>query len=226
MDAGGFAAAVLELRRGRLHGINVTMPHKLLAAEACDELTAVAARAGSVNTLWMSDGKLWGDSTDVAGIRAAWEPLPLGPALVLGSGGAAAAALLALEGRPLRVAARRRDRAAELVDRTEVDALVIDWDGLGANGEVVVNATPLGMHGEQLPAGVLDGATGLFEMPYGAGETPAVRTARAAGLPVVDGTEMLLHQAAASFRLWTASDPSLEAMREVLRSDHSPGSNR
>ena len=215
VDADGVAAAVEEIRAGVLDGANVTMPHKRLAAAAADVLTADAARARSVNTLAAEGGEVVGTSTDVEGIRRAWGGLPAGPALILGAGGAAAAALLALEGRPLRVAARVPERAAAVIELTGVEAEVAGWTE-GPGGAVVVNATPIGMHGDGLPEHFVAGAGGLFDMPYRSGETPTIAAARAAGLPVVEGLEMLLHQAARSFELWTDRTAPLEAMRAAL----------
>lgn len=224
VDAAGMEAAVEEIRTGRLDGANVTMPHKGVAARLADVLEPDAARAGSVNTLLMRDGLVVGASTDVEGIRRAWGHLPAGPVLILGAGGAAAAALLALEGRPLTVAARRVEAAQELVLRTGVDARVAEW-GKPVDGAVIVNATALGMHGEQLPDGLLRTAIGLFDMPYGSAQMPAVVTATANGLPVVEGVEMLISQGALSFELWTGVFPSLSGMRAGIEDDHSPGSN-
>jgi shikimate dehydrogenase len=79
-----------------------------------------------------------------------------------------------------------------------------------------VNATPLGMRGEAIPAAVLTGASGYFEMSYASGETPAMRAASTADLPVASGTEMLLGQAAASFHLWTGRDAPIDVMRAAL----------
>ena len=220
VDENGMAAAIDEIRRGELDGANVTMPHKRLAAALVDELSAEAARAGSVNTLMVRDGAVVGASTDVAGIRLAWDGLPHGPALILGSGGAAAAALLALEGRPLVVSARRGTAANRLIERTGVAADHTEWASPVA-GAVIVNATPLGMAGESLPPGLLEVASGLFDMPYGALPTEAANTAVALGIPVVAGVEMLVAQAALSFELWTGVEAPIAAMRAVLEADHS-----
>jgi shikimate dehydrogenase len=224
VDAAGMQAAVEELRRGELDGANVTMPHKSLAAALTDELGADAARAGSVNTLSVQAGRIRGVTTDVEGIRKAWKPLADGPVLLLGAGGAAAAALLALKGRPLTVAARRAEAADALIARTGIAAAIAPW-GEPISDAVVVNATALGMRGEHLPEGILERAAGLFDMPYGSVPTPAVELARAIGLPVVDGLGMLLSQAALSFQLWTGVTPSLSVMRAAIGADHSPGSN-
>lgn len=215
VDADGMRSAVEDVRGGRLDGANVTMPHKRLAAELCEDLTDLARRAGSVNTLMRCPGGVCGESTDVTGIRDAWDGLPTEPVLVLGAGGAAAAALLAFEDRPVYISARREEAAAGLLDRLEVEGTVIPW-GDPLSGGVVVNATPIGMGGESLPSTVLDSAAGLFDMPYGPESTPAVEALTARGLPVVAGAEMLLFQAVASFRLWTGREPPLAAMRRAI----------
>jgi shikimate dehydrogenase len=220
----GMKGAVAELRAGGLDGANVTMPHKRIAHQLADEVGPDAARAGSVNTLLRRGSKVVGESTDVEGIRRAWGSLPDGPVLLLGAGGAAAAALLALEGRPLTVSARRPEAAQGLLERTGVEGTVLGW-AEALPGAVVVNATPIGMSGEVLPSGLLEAATGLFEMPYGMAQTGAVSTALDLGLPVVEGVEMLLQQAALSFEMWTAVSAPISAMRAVLEADHSPESN-
>lgn len=217
VGATGMAVAVDDVRQGRLTGANVTMPHKRLAADLCDEVAADASRAGAVNTLVRSDGKVTGHNTDVAGIRLAWERngLPTSAVLIIGAGGAAAAALLALEGMAVSISGRNPEATRRLVERVGVDASLLPW-GTPVAGAVVVNATPLGMAGEELPSTVLEAADGLFDMAYGALPTPAVATARRRGIPVADGPAMLLGQAGASFRLWTGLDPSESAMRQAL----------
>lgn len=219
VDATGFTAALAEMRAGSLDGANVTMPHKRLARRLSDRCGEAARRAGAVNTLVAVAGEVIGHNTDVAGVRAAWSHNrldPAGPVLVLGAGGAAASALVALEGRPITLSARRPETAVALIEATGVTASVKPF-GCGVVGATVVNATPLGMGGEVLPHGVLEACAGLFEMAYAAGKTPAERVVAARGLPVSTGTEMLVAQAAESFRLWTGREASLDAMRRAVR---------
>lgn len=221
VDVGGMHAAAAELREGALDGANITMPHKVLAAELADHVDAEARRAGSVNTWLRRAGQLWGFSTDVEGVRRVWDrrSLPEGPVLILGSGGAAAAALVALEGSRLAVQARSRERAAALCRRVGVDVTVEPW-GRAAAGRVVVNCTPLGMKGEELPLR-LDCA-GLVDMAYGPEPTPAVREVEPSGVPIADGLDLLAAQAEASFRLWTGVDPPEGLMEEIARKASSP----
>jgi len=214
VDAMGFLDAVAAIRHGELDGANVTMPHKALAYGSCDRRSESAERAGAVNVLSHGDGgSVLGDNTDVLGIRAAWRWAGLpeeGPVTILGAGGAAAAALIALEGRPLQVMARDEARAQALVNRTGVAAAVLAWSAAPA-GAAIVNATPIGMGGENLGAGVLDAATGLLDMAYGDVATPAVETMHSRGRPVAEGLDMLVGQAVAAFEIWTGEtvDPAI-----------------
>ncbi|MEA2022908.1 MAG: shikimate dehydrogenase [Actinomycetota bacterium] len=218
VDATGMVIAVDEIRYGRLHGANVTMPHKHLAFELADRVAEGALRSGAVNTLVRDRGEVWGHNTDVDGIRAVWaeKGLPDGaPVLILGSGGAAAAAVVALAEHTIMVTARRPNAAASLLTRTRIDGAVQPW-GTAVDGAVIVNATPLGMNGEAIPDGVLDGAAGFFDLAYGTDEAPSVARARTLGIPVTDGRDMLLAQAAVSFEIWTGVKAPIDVMRTAF----------
>ena len=166
---------------------------------------------------WPKTARWWGTTPTSGGLRLAreWAGIPAAaPVLVLGAGGAAAAALVAFAGSSLIVATRRRGGGAgagRLPGRPGAGGAL---GGAGPGG-VVVNATPLGMQGEALPPGVVEEARGLIDLPYGAEATPAVATARRRGLPVADGLEVLVAQAALSFRLWTGREAPLDVMRRA-----------
>lgn len=218
VDSEGMKHAAQEIRDGRLDGANITMPHKRLARLLSDEVEADAARAGSVNTWRRVGAGLVGASTDITGIRRLWarRELPVGEVLILGSGGAAAAALVALEGAGIRIAARRAEQVRALLEATEVVGEIARW-GAAAAGAVVVNATPLGMRGERLPGSTIAGAGGLVDMAYGPTETPAVSAARARGIPVADGIDLLVAQAEDAFFLWTGQYPPEGLMEATAR---------
>lgn len=218
VDRYGMRRAADDLRSGRLAGANVTMPHKVLAAGLADQRSGAVVRSGGANTLWMENGRLQADSTDPEGVRFAWQHARLpgdAPVLLLGAGSAAAAALLALGDRDVRVAARRPEAAHDLVARVGSKAVVAPW-GQPVAGAVLVNATPLGMRGEALPAGVLDEAGGLLELAYGRGETPAEAVLAARGLPVASGKLVLVGQGAASFAIWTGVEVPPTVMLAAL----------
>jgi len=213
------AAAVTELRDGELDGINITMPLKEAAAAMAETLTAEASVSMSVNTLRHRAGAVEGHSTDVIASRTAFSDERFdgaAPVLILGSGGAAAAALASASGRTVYVAARDRDRAAALVARVGAEAAVVRF-GAGVVGALVVNATPIGMDGEGLPPGVTGPASGIIDLAYGGEETRTVSEARRSGLPVMDGVEFLVLQAAASFEWWTGLCAPVEVMLQAAR---------
>jgi len=216
VDAAGVYRACAEMRAGDLDGANVTMPHKRVAAAAADRLAPEAARCGAVNTLVGEAAEVVGHNTDVGGLvlARAWAGIPDGPVLVLGTGGAAAAALVAFGAAALSVSGRRPGAGRALAADLGVEAEEVPW-GRPVPGVVVVNATPLGMQGEPLPAGLVDEATGLIDLPYGAAPTPAVAAARREGRPTADGLDLLVAQAALSFRLWTGGEAPVDVMRRA-----------
>jgi shikimate dehydrogenase len=217
-DERGVAQHAVRLRAGKLDGANITMPHKARAAALSDRVAGPARRTGAANTWVRVGGDIVGHNTDVAGVGHAWRwaGLPVdAPVLVLGAGGAAAAALVALEGRHLFVSARHAASISRLIDVTGVGAEPLSW-GQMVPGAVLVNATPLGMNGEELPEGMVDAAAGIFDMAYAHRPTPAAARAMELGLPAADGPTMLLGQAIESFRLWTGRTAPLDAMRAAL----------
>ncbi len=228
--AGNGAAAVDAFRTLGLSGLNVTMPHKADCAARCDELTPDAAALGAVNTVWTgADGQVRGDSTDGEGFLRSLTAAGIEPGaqrvLLLGAGGAARAIARALGrvGADLTVAARRIDaaeacaavasggRAIDTVDVAQLDAVV----GVAT---LVVNATPIGMHGEAQPfsSTALHEGQIVVDTVYHPLETPLLAAARAAGADARPGTGMLLHQAALAFEHFTGQPAPLDAMQRAL----------
>jgi shikimate dehydrogenase len=116
------------------------------------------------------------------------------------------------------VEARRADQAAD-VQRLALEAGANLLDGT-ARPRLVINATPLGLHGELLPERfrALDADQLALDLVYGPEPTPFVRMARAAGARSWDGLGMLVAQAGASFERWTGVAAPLSAMWEAARS--------
>jgi shikimate dehydrogenase len=218
VDTAGMVLAVDEIRYGRLNGANVTMPHKNLAFELADRVAEAALRSGAVNTFVRSAGEVWGYNTDVDGIQAVWEGagLPVdAPILILGTGGAAAGALVAVAEGDVAISGRSSQAAGDLLVRVRVDGAVVQW-GSPVKGAVVINATPLGMHGESLPDEILAGASGFFDLPYGPHAPPSGPRARKWGVPVADGRDMLVAQAATAFEIWTGEPAPIDVMRSAF----------
>lgn len=226
VDAADVAAVIGALGAVGCAGANVTVPHKLAAHAACDELTGAAVTTGAVNTLWWSGRRLHGDNTDVTGFgRVLAQHGGDGPAVVLGTGGAARAVVVALDsaGRAVMVVGRRPDAAAEVaslaadgrpVDLADRDAVAEVVTGAGT----VVNATPLGMHGEVLPEPFHDlrPTQVAHDLVYVDGTTAFLADARAAGATAVDGRALLAAQAEDAFERWTGVRPPTALFGQLL----------
>ncbi len=222
-------------------GANVTIPHKLLALEAADTATPVARAVGAANTLVFEDGAVHAENTDVEGfLTALRERAPEAPgglrALVLGAGGAGRAvvfALLQAGAARVEVWNRHPERAAALVSDLSVAAGATDLVAAANPSleriDLLVNATSVGMlspgshpsatedpHAiKELPllADELSDRLIVVDLVYRQDRTPLVRAALARGLRCADGIDVLVHQGAASFRLWTGMHAPLGAMR-------------
>jgi shikimate dehydrogenase len=205
-------------------GANVTMPHKTQAAELADSLSEDAAHLKSVNTLAAGPDGLAGHNTDAPGFDrflrrdAGFDPGGRS-ALLFGAGGAARACALALArgGLASLVVALRDPARAALLERT-LDGLgtrvtVIGVDAApAAASDLVINATPLGAHGELLPLPPLHADMLVVDLLYRPKVTPMQSAARTAGAAAFGGLGLLLHQAALSFELWTGQPPPLAVM--------------
>lgn len=203
-----------------ISGLSVTMPHKADAARACDTLTVDATALGVVNTVVLRpDGTIWGDSTDGEGLVRSLTDAGLEVAgtsvLVVGAGGAARAAVLALgrAGAAVTVTARRLEAAEEAANLAPA-ARAARWDaGLGEKFDVVLNATPVGMAGETLPISAPGSGQWAVDLIYQPAETPFLAAAAARGARVVGGLGMLVHQAVLGFEAMTGHPAPLAAMR-------------
>jgi shikimate dehydrogenase len=220
-----------------LVGFNVTMPYKRAALELCDEVAMAAQMAGAVNTIHCKDGKLVGYNTDGRGLLEALEMeagfTPAGThAVIVGAGGAAGAAAVALIlGKAARVTVVNRsiDSAEELVGRlsSHAGATVLEASGSEQESRVafesanlIVNATSVGMHPDDaspVPGGIVGPGQVVYDMVYGTHEpTALLEQSRRAGAVALDGLGMLVCQGATSVDIWHTSAQT-RTPRDVMR---------
>lgn len=216
-DAGAIIrlAALLPLK-----GLSVTIPFKTDVMRHLDEIDEHATAIGAVNTVVRCGGRMYGHNTDWLGVRIPLAHRRGGRAVVLGAGGAAAAAVYALRTLDMEVTVlSRRPEAA----RTLAERFRCRWGALeefkGSDADVVVHTTPVGMEPDTrslLAAGDLEQGTTVFDLVYTPPETPLIRAAREAGCETIPGTEMFVHQAVEQFRLITGIAVTPELVREML----------
>lgn len=224
--------AVRGLAAAGCAGLNVTIPHKSAVLPVCSSQSDAVRAIGAANTLVPDGaGRFRAENTDAAGfLRALDEDAPLAldgaEVLLVGGGGAARAVAFALRGRGarLRVSNRTPARAAALGEPVPFTPEALDR--AAAEAALVVNATSLGLHADEVPpelplAGIGPGQV-VVDAVYRPGGTPWLTAVAATGARTVDGLAMLLHQGAAAFREWTGLEPPVDVMRAALGSRTSP----
>lgn len=230
-DEGGFARALAEFAASGGRGLNVTLPFKLQALAAADDASEDARLAGAANALRFEGGRIEARNFDGIGlVRDITHNLGAALAgrrvLVLGAGGATRGALrpLALAGAAeILVANRTADKARALAEELAPHAGTWALHGGGFDAlpgaapfDVVINATSASLSGDAPPVPASAFAPGAlaYDMVYGKGLTPFLRTAQAAGVTrVADGVGMLVEQAAEAFAWWRGVRPDT---REAL----------
>jgi shikimate dehydrogenase len=223
--------ALLGLRDMNFRGVNLTVPHKILALEIVDEVDPAARKLGAVNTVVVEAGKLRGFNTDGYGFaKAIKEDFDMSlkgkRVLVLGAGGAGRAIAIqcATEGATKIVVANRTAAKAQAI--TAVGPVEV----IGLTGkelhraitevDLLVNATSIGLkEGDVLPltSEMFTSQLAVYDTIYRPAETALIRQAAEGGAKVANGLSMLLHQGAKSFEIWTKRKAPLTVMRRALQ---------
>ncbi|MEI6971728.1 MAG: shikimate dehydrogenase [bacterium] len=220
-------------------GINLTVPLKEIAFRGLRKLDEPARKLGAVNTVEIGRAGLCGHNTDGPGfLSAIKETFGCGvkgaSVFVAGAGGAgrAIAITCAMQkaGRVMLadvVPGKVRgvvDEISRLVPSARVSAVSGEpagWVGQAGEADLVVNATPAGMHkGDKSPlsAGAFREGQMAFDLVYMFPETVFMKAAAKAGARTANGLGMLLHQGVLAFEIWTGVKPPVKVMREALES--------
>ena len=232
-------AAVAGVRALQIAGLSVTVPHKEHILPLLDEIDPAAQRIGAVNTVVNRQGHLIGYNTDAPGfLRALHDTLDFSPRhkeiMLIGAGGAARAALVALaqEGAATIVVANRSlGRAIDLIEsyRREFPdchlvATELYADSISdflVRADLLVNTSAVGLQGESFPPhfiAALKPSSLIFDMVYTrkAAGTPLVIQGESAGHRAADGRSMLIAQGEEAFVLWTGTAPPAGVMKTAL----------
>ena len=216
-------------------GFNATMPHKEVLVSLVDELDEDAAMYGSVNTICIKDGKVYGKSTDGQGFMASLTDADISVegrrVMLLGAGGAARAVALKLARQRVDrvyVCNRSPARAEELCEHDPRVLVPADFapstlSRLAGESGLLVNCTSLGMEGtagqfedfaflEALPEGAA-----VCDLIYAPAETLLLSRARCMGHKTLNGLGMLHWQAIFALEHFTGASLNGSAMAELLK---------
>lgn len=229
--------AISGLKAVEFLGANITMPHKERTIPLLDEIDPMARKVGAVNTILNNGSKLIGFNTDVEGFANPLEKkakIAKLTAMIIGAGGAskACAYSLAINGcRKITILNRTLLKAKKLVTAIEkefdVEVRAEQLNEKSTQNQIgkhnlVVNATPLGMHeewfglsleGTKLPEGTI-----AYDLVYRPVNTYFLNEFRRQGAVCISGYEMLVEQAALSFEIWTRRKAPKKIMTKVALS--------
>ena len=201
---------IKEIRNDKITGINVTIPFKTIIIPFLDQLTPVAEKTRSVNTIFKKNNKIIGDNTDVGGFEQGLKHINFSlknkKVFILGAGGVVPSIILALKGlgvSKIVLSNRTKEKAVNL-KKIYSDIEIINW-GEMTDFDMVINATSLGLkkndeiHFDYNKAG----SNKLFyDIIYNPAETNFLKKAKLSGNKTENGKMMFIYQAQLAFKIW------------------------
>jgi shikimate dehydrogenase len=228
------SAVIDGVRRAGFRGVNVTVPHKEAAFAMAHRLDAAAQSAGAANLLIFESESIEGRNTDSLGLAESLREnigmLSGKTVVLLGAGGAARGAILALEmlgagriyllNRDIR---RARSLATSLAPQVKAPLEpggLAEWSIVAEGATLVVNSTSAGMGSNpplDIDLGILPKSAAVCDIVYNPLETKLLKEAAARGHQTIDGLGMLMHQAVPSFEAFFDIRPTVTpVLRETL----------
>jgi len=234
-------AAIEGIRALGIVGVNVTIPYKERVVKYLDSLSAEASEVQAVNTILNQEGTLIGYNTDIFGfsepLKAFKSELEKENIAILGSGGAARAAIQALKNefkpasivivarneaksKSLKEDFKRRNKSLKLKTLNIADPQAIE---VLRDCKLIINATPVGS--AQLSASKEDLVPAeklwtkdhiAYDLIYNPLQTPFLNGAQASGAKTISGLEMLIHQGSKAFEIWTGKPMPIDLVRKTL----------
>ena len=243
VETGQVAEAFDHLYQAGIRGINVTVPHKLEALQACHQVDAAAQSMGAVNTIvFDQDGQRTGFNTDGPGFaRAIREEfsVDLGDlkVAIIGAGGGAGRAIatqcviencsqVILVNRTVEKLTPMKEQLSSLIHREDlegprdrIETIALSDPALEQaveSSELIINTTSVGLKASEpspFPSRWVEPHHLVYDTIYNPSRTRLLRDAEAQGARVANGLSLLIHQGALSLEYWLNRDAPLEAMR-------------
>ena len=201
---------ILDVKEGKIHGLNVTVPFKKTVIPFLDILSDEAKNSQSVNTIYKDKGKIVGDNTDIEGFKISLETthqiIKNKKALILGAGGVVPSIIITLK--------KMHIAKIYLSNRTKLKALeikklfpeveIIEW-GKVTNFDIIINATSIGLNKEDeinIDYKNVSRDKFFYDVVYNPRETNFLRRAKEFGAQIENGKMMFIYQAQKAFFIW------------------------
>mgnify|MGYP001390305589 FL=1 len=209
---------ILEVKSGKIDGINVTVPFKQSVIPFLDELTPLAKEAQSVNTIFKKNNKIIGHNTDTGGFELALKYINYDvkdkKIFILGAGGVVPSIILSLKkmGVSRIILSNRTKKKAEDLKKIYRDIEIVDWGEI-ADFNIIINATSVGLKSDdEIKLDYTDiGPNKLFyDVIYNPKQTNFLSKAKKFGNQIENGKMMFIYQAHQAFAIWHKILPNID----------------
>ena len=218
IDENNISEIILDIKKDKIQGVNVTVPFKNKVIKYIDQLTDEANESQSVNTLYKFNGKIFGHNTDISGFELSLRHIKYDVknkrVLILGSGGVVSSIIMALNKmKPLKILLSNRTHAkAEKIKETFKKLEIVKWGEI-PDFDLIINATSLGLNINddlKLNYEKIGKSKYFYDVIYNPRETNFLKKARMYGHSTTNGKMMFIYQAHQSFTIWHKVMPKID----------------
>ena len=228
---GDLATGIESLKKIKISGFNVTIPHKIEMMKYLDNVDENCKKIGAVNTVLNDDGILRGFNTDMDGflepIKRKGITIKNSKILLLGAGGASRAIVAGFQkesANEIVIVNRTKDNGDRIVEFSKSIGLnakskyIEEMSTLNSEFDFIVNASSLGLNGEKniIPNNLMDEQTTVYDIVYKPLKTDLINNAKGKNCKIIYGYEMLLGQAIRSFEIWLDKKAPYEIMKRSI----------
>ena len=209
---------ISEIKNGDIKGINVTVPFKQDIIPFIEELTNEASETGSVNTVYLNNGKVIGHNTDIAGFELSIRYLKYDVSnkkiFILGAGGVVPSIIYSLKNMnasSIIISNRTKEKAEKLKDLFKFIEIV-NWGEL-SEFDMIINATSIGIRTDdqiELDFKKFGNVKFFYDVIYNPSETNFLKTGEKLGCKIENGKMMFIYQAHQAFTLWHKIMPKID----------------
>jgi len=209
---------ITEVKKGKIDGTNVTVPFKKSVIPFLDQLTPLAEKTQSVNTIFKKNNKIIGDNTDIGGFELSLKHINYDvknkKIFILGAGGVVPSIILALKrlGSSKISLSNRTKVKAEDLKKIYPDLEIINW-GQSTNFDMIINATSLGLKNDdqiKLDYNKLGLNKFFYDIIYNPNKTNFLLKAKEKGNEIENGKMMFIYQAQLAFKIWHNIFPKID----------------
>ena len=218
----------LEIKKEKIFAMNVTVPYKQAVIKFLEELSPLAEKTKSVNTIFKKNGKIYGDNTDIFGFETALKSLKISfegkSALIFGAGGVVPSIIVGLQNlgiKKIYISNRTKSNVDNIISKFK-SIKSLPW-GVTENFDIYINATSLGLDQKdklKIDYSRVGKNKFFYDLIYNPSKTIFLKEAEKFGHKIENGKIMLIYQAQKAFDLWHGILPDVnENFLKFLNND-------